>query len=51
MDIYWDEEGKQHFHNPNYNDEQYECSNGHLWGKIYYPPDCFCGWKTPGVKP
>lgn len=51
MDVFWDEEGNQHFHYPNYNDEHYECSNGHLWNHIFYPPVCFCGWECPRVKP
>ena len=52
LDIYWDEEGRQHFHNSNYNDEQYKCSNGHTFNIVYYPPDCpICGWKTPTITP
>ena len=48
MDIFWDEDGKQHFHNPNYNIEHYICSNGHRFQLEHQAPDCpICKWKAP----
>ena len=28
---YWDEEGRHHSHDPNWNGTSYGCSNGHSW--------------------
>lgn len=41
---YFDEDGKEHVHNPNTYSTTYFCSNGHTWGegerKI-----CWCGYN------
>jgi hypothetical protein len=31
MQHYWDEEGKEHVHNPNHKNSRYSCSQGHEW--------------------
>ena len=41
--VYFDEEGRQHIHDPNTVTSTYQCSNGHRWqqGQKGY---CWCGW-------
>jgi hypothetical protein len=40
---YYDQDGKQHSHDPNLHTTAYECSNGHTWVENKRR-ECWCGW-------
>lgn len=42
-DVYFDEDGQQHSHNPNVVTTHYRCSNGHRFEERS-SWQCFCGW-------
>lgn len=43
--IFHDEDGREHIHNPNAKTTGYFCSKGHSW-EAKYPNRCWCGWKS-----
>lgn len=40
---FYDEEGRQHFHDPNIDTHEYACSKGHKWHH-QRTRGCWCGW-------
>ena len=42
-DMFWDEDGKRHNHDPNWHTASYRCSNGHEWHDRRQR-ECWCGW-------
>ena len=47
MGPYWDSEGVQHSHDPNWITSHYKCSRGHQWSDTYQR-DCIaknCDWN------
>jgi hypothetical protein len=51
---FYDEQGRQHYHDSNTTTSGYECSNGHSW-VVKSKPSCWCGWpneqKTAPAEP
>jgi len=45
---YWDEKGTLHSHDPNYREQQYNCSNGHHWTTKSLPPCLNCSYPWRG---
>ena len=39
---FFDEQGREHFHDPNWTTTHYSCSNGHRWTEEDRPK-CWCG--------
>jgi hypothetical protein len=44
-DVFWDEAGDHHSHNPNIVVTEYKCSNGHHFAERS-SWECPCGWKA-----
>lgn len=46
--MFWDEEGRKHFHNKSMNMEFYRCSLGHEWNQTFWGscPITECDWKA-----
>lgn len=42
---YYDEEGREHFHDPNTTTINYHSSNGHKWLESHKGL-CWCGWPN-----
>ena len=41
---FWDEDGKEHYHNADMTYTVYRCSNGHEWAGDMQTPHCWCGY-------
>ena len=41
--LYYDEDGRYHFHDPNVKTQELTCSNGHVWVEKS-GDSCWCGW-------
>lgn len=46
---YYDEDGKRHYHDPNYSIHGYQCSNGHTWTTRSYS-SCWCGYNKESAS-
>jgi len=42
---FYDEDGKEHYHNPNVRTTAFHCSNGHSWIEKESKTKCWCGWE------
>lgn len=52
-DLYYDEEGEFHVHDPNIPTFRFRCSNGHDWEELDVDQTrCSCGWSADdGIPP
>ena len=39
---FWDEDGREHYHDSNTDTDGYECSNGHFWQVKHPTSVCWC---------
>jgi len=49
---FWDEEGREHHHDPNFTRTSFKCSNGHSWSSRTFVRLCLasiCDWNTRHV--
>jgi hypothetical protein len=44
IDVFVDESGARHSHDPNKHWVVYRCAKGHKWASGFFFVDCQCGW-------
>jgi len=45
VDVFWDDNGRWHKHDPNKYSQSFYCSKGHSWYKIWYPKCPACNFN------